>query len=170
MSAGPAPAAERPAPTARLVALLSFAAAMGWLEGVVVVYIRGLLGAPHGPLALAPGDVMLRFGRIPWLLPTEQTREAATLVMLAAVAWLSARHARGRFGALLVIFGVWDIAYYAALYALLGWPPSLATMDVLFLIPPGPWWHQPVWVPLLIASAMVATGLKLWREGTRSSA
>jgi hypothetical protein len=60
-----------------------------------------------------------------------------------------------RLGAFLVVFGVWDIAYYIALYALLRWPPSVATLDLLFLIPPGPWWIQPVWVPVAISCVMI---------------
>ncbi len=166
MSAGFTPAARGPAGGARLATLVLFAVAMGWLEGVVVVYIRGLIGMAHGPAVPSPQEVMRRFGERPWLLPTEQTREAATLVMLAAVAWLSAGRARGRLGAFLVIFGVWDIVYYLALYAMLRWPPSLATMDVLFLIPPGPWWSQPVWVPVAIATGMILGGLRLYRHGT----
>lgn len=149
---------------ARLLALLAFAVAMGWFEGVVVVYIRGLFGMAHGETIPAPADVVERFGQLPWLLPTEQSREAATLVMLAAAAWLGARTARARFGAFLFIFGVWDIVYYIALYAMLRWPPSLATMDVLFLIPPGPWWYQPVWLPVAISCVMIGAGLALFRK------
>jgi hypothetical protein len=147
------------------VALLLFATAMGWLEGVVVVYIRGLIGMAHGPVVPSPAEVLERFRQLPWLLPTEQAREAATLVMLAAVAWLSAGRLRARFGAFLIIFGVWDIVYYVALYAMLRWPPSLATVDVLFLIPPGPWWNQPVWMPVLISCGMVGLGLTLFLRG-----
>jgi len=147
----------------RLAVLVVFAAAMGWLEGVVVVYIRGLFWMGQGEPIPLPGEVVERFGQLPWLLPTEQSREVATLVMLAAVAWLSARAWRARIGALLVIFGVWDIVYYVALYAMLRWPPSLATMDVLFLIPPGPWWNQPVWVPVAISAVMIGVGAALFR-------
>lgn len=148
----------------RLAALLLFAVGMGWLEGVVVIYIRGLFGMGHGAPIPPPGDVVEQFARMPWLLPTEQGRELATLVMLAAVGWLAARRWRARFGAFLVIFGVWDIVYYVALYAMLRWPPSLATMDVLFLIPPHPWWNQPVWVPVAISGVMIAVGVALFRE------
>jgi hypothetical protein len=154
---------------ARLGALVTFASAMGWLEGVVVVYIRGLFGMGHGEAIPPPADVVERFNRLPWLLPTEQGREAATLVMLAAVAWLGASTARARFAAFLVIFGVWDIVYYIALYAMLRWPPSLATMDVLFLIPPHPWWNQPVWVPVTIATAMVIAGVVLFSRSEQST-
>jgi hypothetical protein len=147
-----------------LPALLAFAAAMGWLEGVVVVYIRGLLGIPHRDLPPDPAVLMEKLASVPWLLPVEQAREAATIVMLAAVAWLAGRSVRPRFGAFLVAFGAWDIAYYLALYALLRWPPSLGTMDLLFLIPPHPWWYQPVWVPVAISAGMIAAGLRLMRR------
>jgi len=160
-----------PSGRARLPVLVLFAAAMGWLEGVVVVYIRGLFGMGHGVPIPPPGDVVERFGQMPWLLPTEQGREIATLVMLATVAWLGAPTMRARLGAFLVIFGIWDIVYYVALYAMLRWPPSLATMDVLFLIPPGPWWNQPVWVPVAISAVMIVAGVRLFarREPGRGS-
>lgn len=164
MNRGSASLARAPAPGSRLAALMLFAAAMGWLEGVVVVYIRGLFGMAHGSSVPPPEEVTRQFARLPWLMPTEQTREAATIIMIVAVAWLSARGFRGRLGAFLLVFGIWDIVYYVALYALLRWPPSLATMDVLFLIPPGPWWSQPVWVPLVIATAMAIVGVRLWQQ------
>ena len=163
MSAEPSKAGGPGAPGARLAVLVLFAAAMGWLEAVVVVYIRGVIGFAHGPVVPTPEDVLTRFRQVPWLLRTEHTRELATLVMLAAVAWLGADRVRARLGGFLAIFGVWDIAYYASLYLLLRWPPSLGTVDVLFLIPPGPWWFQPVWVPVLISVGMIALGFKLLR-------
>src|SRR5262245_14596598 len=126
---------------------------MGWLEAVVVVYIRAVLGFAHGAPVPSPAELEAVLRRADWLLPTEQGREAATLVMLATLAWLAARGWRGRLGAFLVAFGVWDIVYYVGLYALLRWPPSLATYDLLFLVPPSPLWYQPVWVPVLISCA-----------------
>ena len=139
-------------PGARLAVLVLFAAAMGWLEAVVVVYLRALLGVAHGSAAPAPDELARRLASLPWLIATEQGREAATIVMLAAVAWLAAPRLLPRLGAFLVAFGTWDIVYYVALYALLRWPPGLATPDLLFLIPPGPWWVQPVWVPVAVST------------------
>jgi hypothetical protein len=130
---------------------------------VVVVYIRAVLGMAHGATIPSPAAVVARFQELPWLMPTEQGREVATLVMLGAAAWSSATRARHRCGAFLVMFGVWDIVYYVALYAMLRWPPSLATIDVLFLIPPGPWWIQPVWLPVAISTGMIFAGLRLVR-------
>jgi hypothetical protein len=147
---------------ARLIALAVFAVAMGWLEAVVVVYIRALTGLGHGAEVPEPAEVARRLGTVPWLIGTEQTRELATIVMLAAVAVVAARAWRARLGAFLLCFGVWDIVYYVALYALLRWPPGLATRDVLFLIPPSPLWYQPVWVPVAISCGMIAAGVALF--------
>ena len=151
-----------PGPPARLAWVALFAVAMGWLEAVVVVYIRAIIGLAHSETIPPAAEVMRRFVEQPWLLPTEQGREAATLVMLAAVAWLAAPRWPARLGAFLVVFGVWDIFYYVALYAMLRWPPSLATMDLLFLLPPHPWWYQPVWVPVAISCVMIAGGAVLF--------
>ena len=145
----------------RVAALALFAAAMGWLEAVVVVYIRAIVGIAHGSAMPTSQQVMARFLAIPWLLPTEQGREAATMVMLATVAWLGASRLRQRLGAFLMIFGIWDIAYYVGLRILVGWPTRLTEMDLLFLMPPHPWWYQPVWVPVGISCVMIAAGARL---------
>jgi choline-glycine betaine transporter len=41
-------------------------------------------------------------------------------------------------------------------------------MDVLFLLPVHPWWSQPVWAPVLIASGMVGVGLVLFGSAERT--
>jgi hypothetical protein len=137
---------------------------MGWLEAVVVVYIRALIGMVPGAPFPSAAEIFAEFKARPWLLPTEQGREVATIVMLASVALILRKTPRGRWGAFLVAFGVWDIAYYIALYAMMRWPPSLGTMDLLFLIPPHPWWYQPVWVPIAISCVMIGAGIGLLRR------
>jgi hypothetical protein len=154
-------------PGRRLAVLAIFATAMGWLEAVVVVYLRALLGVAHGSAAPAPDELTRGLAALPWLIGTEQGREIATIVMLATVAWLAAPRFLPRLGAFLVAFGTWDIVYYVALYLLLRWPPSLGTPDLLFLIPPGPWWIQPVWVPVAISGVMIAVGLRLFTAPER---
>lgn len=158
---------NEPRPGRRLAVLAVFAAAMGWLEAVVVVYLRALLGVAHGPASPAPDELTRRLASLPWLIGTEQGREVATLVMLAAVAWLAASRFRPRLGAFLVAFGVWDVTYYLALFALLRWPPGPGTPDLLFLIPPGPWWIQPVWMPIAISCVMIAGGARLFTRPAR---
>jgi hypothetical protein len=60
---------------------------------------------------------------------------------------------------------VWDVFYYVVLKVLLGWPESLATWDVLFLIPVP--WIGPVWAPVVVSVALIAVGTHLFRTAER---
>jgi hypothetical protein len=90
-------------------------------------------------------------------LYVEIGREAATMVMLAAIALAVARNARQWTAAFAIAFGVWDIVFYAGLKLILDWPASLLTWDILFLIPVT--WVGPVAAPLLVSVAMIAAGI-----------
>jgi hypothetical protein len=126
---------------------------MGILEAAVVVYLRRI----YYPEGFAfPLDVM-----DPEILRTELIREAMTLVMLAAVAWIAAERVWSRLMAFLIAFGLWDIFYYVGLKLFLDWPVSLLEPDVLFLIPTT--WVGPVLAPVLVAAAWVVGGLQLHR-------
>ena len=141
----------------RLAWLALFAASMGTLEAIVVIYLR-MLFFPDGfsfPLGEFPPGVIM----------TEIVREASTMLMLLSVAAISAREFNRRLGAFLFVFGVWDILYYAALKLSLGWPPSLLTWDVLFLIPVT--WVGPVLAPLIVAATMAGLGAWLVNNGDR---
>lgn len=136
-----------------------FAAAFGFVEAVVVVYLRaatGLLPGYQGTLS----DVIRRSGEFyqqsqaisqfpQSLLTLEVFREAATIVMLGSVALLTAAKLGSRAAAFLWTFAIWDITYYAVLWATVRWPLSLRDADVLFLIPRP--WISPVWYPLLVS-------------------
>jgi len=89
------------------------------------------------------------------LLTIEVLREAATMVMLAAVALVSATRARERLAAFLWAFAIWDIAYYVFLWATVRWPGSPGDLDVVFLIPVP--WLAAVWFPILISTLTLAS-------------
>jgi hypothetical protein len=131
----------------RITVVAVYALAMGYLEAVVVYYIRYALGDVHASGSVASSIT----GRFPWGI--EMTREIATLVMLATVALLAGRDWRERAAALLWAFGIWDATYYVGLEILAQWPSSIVTPDVYFLLPVP--WGGPVWVPLL-ADALMA--------------
>ncbi len=131
----------------RITVVAVYALAMGYLEAVVVYYIRYALGDVHATASVASSIA----GRFPWGI--EMTRELATLVMLATVALLAGRDWRERAAALLWAFGIWDATYYLGLEILAQWPSSIVTQDVYFLLPLP--WGGPVWVPLL-ADAVLA--------------
>jgi hypothetical protein len=140
--------------TGRLSWTALFGLAFGWLEAAVVVYLRRIVYPEGFALPLAPIE--------PQLAAVELAREVATLLMLAAVAVLAGRTRWQRFAAFLVAFGVWDLAYYLGLKLVLGWPPSLATWDVLFLLP---WpWLGPVYAPATVAVLMVVFGALVFRQ------
>src|SRR3990170_5193809 len=125
---------------------------MAYLEAAVVVYLRAALGVPTGtifPIDLSPAA--MPFG---WI---EVGREGATLVMIGGVAWLAGRSPLERLAWAGVVFGVWDIGYYAFLWVFSGWPPSLGTWDLLFLLPAP--WAGPVWAPIAVSAGLIGFGL-----------
>jgi len=67
--------------------------------------------------------------------------------------------------AFVIAFGTWDITFYLFLKLLLGWPASLFTWDILFLIPVP--WVGPVLAPVLVSVAMIAAGIWHLRRGAR---
>src|SRR5258706_7135564 len=144
-----------------------FAGSFGFLEAVVVVYLRaavGLLPGYQGTLSdvirmsgqfYVQTQVMSQFPRS--LLTLEVLREAATILMLLSVALLTSANARARAAVFLWTFAIWDIVYYAALWATVRWPLSLKDPDVLFLIPVP--WLSPVWFPILVSALAMAAVL-----------
>jgi hypothetical protein len=131
---------------------------VGWFEAAVVVYLRKLY-YPAGfafPIVLAPSDVGL----------VEVAREAASLLLLAAGARLAGAFFIERFAAFMILFGVWDLVYYAALKAVLDWPATWGTWDVLFLIPVP--WIGPVWAPTVVSLALVGVGSYLYLTPQRA--
>jgi hypothetical protein len=140
-----------------LSTVTAFSVAMGYLESAVVVYLREIY-YPEGfafPLKMMSDKILV----------TELFRELATLVMLAGIGFMAGRSLPERFGFFIYTFGIWDIFYYVFLYALLGWPQSLLTWDILFLIPTT--WVGPVLAPLINATTMVIFGLMIWNYQSR---
>jgi hypothetical protein len=155
----------------RLAALAVFAAAFGFVEAAVVVYLRAAVGLlpgytgtlsqlQHSSQSYHQEQSISEFPQS--LLTIELYREAATMVMLISAALLAASGTSARWAAFLWIFALWDIAYYAGLWATVRWPASLIDLDVLFLIP-VPWIAQ-VWFPLLV-SALTVLAIALCSRG-----
>ena len=129
----------------RIISLTVFAVAMGFLEASVVVYLREIV---------YPGGFSFPLKLMTWhVLTTEYLREIATIVMLVSVSLLSGRNAPERVAFFLYSFGIWDIFYYLWLKVLLGWPPSVFTWDILFLIPVI--WVAPVIAPVICSITMI---------------
>lgn len=155
--------------------LTIFAGAFGFVEAAVVVYLRAAIGQLPGyggtlaDVARLSSQIyqqaQLHSDMPESLLGVEAWREFATIVMLASVALLSASRLPERSATFLWSFAIWDLAYYFGLWLTVGWPPSLLSPDVLFLIP-VPWFAQ-VWLPILV-SAMTLAAIALVRKSHRS--
>lgn len=132
----------------RLSLLAVFGITMAHLEGVVVVYLRKALGMLDSESNKESVD---KFPKR--YLNIEMTREAATIIMLVAIAYLAGTTWPERGIFFLWTFAFWDLFYYVSLYILIKWPPSLKTIDVLFLIPKP--WIAPVWFPVCVSSVTI---------------
>ena len=132
----------------KLSLLAVFGIAMAHLEGVVVVYLRRVLGILDSE---SNKESIKKIA--PQYLKIEMTREVATIVMLVVIAFLvgATWPERGIF--FLWTFAFWDLFYYGSLYVLIKWPPALGTFDVLFLIPKP--WIAPVWFPMGVSSLTI---------------
>ena len=159
----------------QLIIMAIFALAFGFAEAAVVVYLRAAVGLlpgytgtlsdlRHSSLGYEQATSLSQFPQS--LLSIEMYREAATMVMLISVALLAASNTSARWAAFLWAFALWDIAYYAGLWATVRWPASLTDLDVLFLIP-VPWLAQ-VWFPLLV-SGLTVLAIALCSSGQTAS-
>jgi len=128
------------------IVLVLFAIAFGVEEAIIVLYLRRLP---------SPGEANVAVGFIQTVVHLETAREVCTIVVLVSVVWLASTRPDMRLRYFLAAFGMWDIAYYAALWLLSG-SPQLTTTDVLFLIPVP--WVAPVWAAMSFAVALTLLG------------
>lgn len=133
----------------RLFWLTVWGVCFGYIEAAVVVYLRRI----YYPDGFAFPVVMIE----PGIAVVELVREAVTLLFLWAVAALTYRTFQCRIAVFMILFGIWDIFYYIFLKAILNWPESLFTWDILFLLPVP--WVGPVWAPVLVSAGMIYAGI-----------
>jgi len=159
-----------------IAALFLFGISFGYVEAAVVVYLRAIydpirdrIHPGRGPDDLfpliSPQQLADSGPENPRRLAIEIVREAATMLMLASVALALARNFHEWLAAFSVVFGIWDITFYAFLRIMIHWPQSLNTWDILFLIPVP--WVGPIWSPVAVALTMVVCGLIALQRGIR---
>ncbi len=152
----------------RLLWWTLYAAAFGYVEALVVVYIRRLTGMAPGldyqqvwvarHLAWNGVSILAEMNRL-GVYGTEYGREIATLLLLLGPAMAAGRTGRERLALFLYTFAVWDETYYLWLRLWTGFPQTLGSADIYFLVPIA--WYGPVWFPVLVVMpALIA--LALW--------
>lgn len=133
----------------KILWLSVFSIAMGFMESAVVVYLRDIYYENGFHFPLQPIDQLIGI--------TEILREASTLIMLVMLGIMNGRTKTEKFGLFLFCFAIWDIFYYVFLKMLLGWPESLLTWDVLFLIPVT--WVGPIIGPVINSLTMIVLAI-----------
>jgi len=136
-----------------------YAAAMAFVETACVVSLKRLY-FPEGwrpPFHVIPAEG----------LRLEQAREIATLVMIAAVAFLGRPAWREGLARFLWVFAIWDLLYYVFLRFLTRFPSGLGDLDIVFLVPHE--WIFPVWIPFTCSVGSLVVALRLHRSGTRGA-
>jgi hypothetical protein len=73
--------------------------------------------------------------------------------MLLSIGIITGRTFSQRFAWFMYSFAIWDIFYYVFLKILIGWPDSVFTWDILFLIPVV--WTGPVITPVIVSLTMI---------------
>ena len=158
-------------PNFTIIKVIVFAIAFGFVEAAVVVYLRHLLGIGFTPphierseiLFLTPGIAFLepqtavKIIQDTTLLNIERLREAATLLMLAAMAVIAGKKIGEKIAFFFLSFGIWDIFYYIFLKLAIGWPKSFFDLDIFFLLPAP--WVGPVLVPIIISLILIVGSL-----------
>ncbi|MGC8682581.1 MAG: hypothetical protein ACP5UJ_01390 [Athalassotoga sp.] len=132
----------------KLALVFIFGVAMGFLESIVVVYLRQLY---------YPYDFKVHLVIPSHMVQIEMFREIMTIVMLVIVATLAGEDKFRRFYYFIYLFGIWDIFYYVGLKMLLNWPSSILTWDILFLVPTE--WFGPVLAPVIVSLTFIFYGV-----------
>lgn len=137
-----------------LIWVILFSIAMAFMESAVVIYLREIY-YPEGfafPLKTINNPVAV----------TEVLRELATLIMLVCIAIIAGKKPIERFAIFILAFAIWDIFYYVFLKAVIGWPDSLLTWDILFLIPIT--WVGPVIAPVINSLFMILLAFLIFKS------
>jgi|SRR5579871_5938413 len=156
--------------------LFLFGISFGYVEAAVVVYLRSISDPirrevrPEQPadelFPLITQDQMRAVAPERFrLVKVEVVREAATLVMLAAVAMVVTSDRQLWLPAFAMAFGTWDLFFYVFLKVLVDWPASPLTWDILFLIPVP--WVAPVLAPSIVSLSIIGGGLMALRRPVR---
>ncbi len=143
-----------------LLWLTLFGISMGYFEAAVVADLRAIFCPDNKLFPLCVKSD--RLGLI------EIGREFFSIVMLVAVACLAGWEFKTRVASFAMLFGIWDVFFYVFLKLLIGWPASLLTWDLLFLIPVP--WVAPVIAPVLVALTLISGGFMVLQASARGIA
>jgi hypothetical protein len=143
-----------------LIAIAALCIAIGYVDAVATFYVRGMLEVSQegGNFAQAVTEAMP-----PRIVALEQTRQAATVLVLVAMAIVAGRNLQQQFGTAFYALGGWIVLRYAAIRTITDWPAGLADIDTVLYLPHAV--YAPVWMPIVIGLGVAAIGVTLIRAG-----
>lgn len=143
----------------RLALLTAFAVALGYLWALSTIYL-------HRILDLSPLEPDLGPGLMPegpdWLISTQQTAQAALIILLIVLAMLAGRRTTEKLGIFLLTAGLSTLIRYGSLLALTNWSLTWITTDCLLWLPRPR--YGPIWIAAVTAAVMVVLGVILTRK------
>jgi len=112
----------------KFLLLTIFGISMAHLEGITVVYLRGVFEINNSQT----NRELLK--KIPkHFIFIDKTREVATILMLVTIALLVGKTWVEMIVDFIWTFAFWDLFYYLSLYLIIKWPSNLATIVFFFL-------------------------------------
>lgn len=143
-----------------LISIAALCIAAGYVDAVATFYVRGMLQVAQegGGFAQAVTEAMP-----PRIVALEQTRQAATLLVLVAVGIVAGRNLHQQFGTAFFAIGGWIVFRYVAIRTITDWPAALTDVDTVLYLPHAV--YAPVWMPIVIALGLSAVGATLIRAG-----
>lgn len=143
-----------------LIALTALCIAIAYVDAVATFYVRGMqqIAQHGGDFAQAVTEAMP-----PRIVTLEQTRQAATVLVLVTVAVVAGRNLQQQFGTAFFALGGWIVLRYAAIRTITDWPTALTDVDTVIFLPDPV--YAPVWMPIVIGLGVAAIGVTLVRGG-----
>lgn len=137
----------------QLIISALFGIAFGFVEALANLYIHLRISqtASFSPGLFLQANSLAHLP--PHMLFLESFRQAGLVLMMLCLAMLAARTWTARLGLFLWSYAIAFAAYYASLYAIIGWPNSLLDNDILSWIA-KPVYGQ-VWFPVLISLLLI---------------
>ncbi len=134
-----------------LIAIAALCIAIGYVDAVATFYVRGMLQVSQegGNFAQAVTEAMP-----PRIVALEQTRQAATVLVLVAMAIVAGRNLQQQFGTVFYALGGWLVLRYAAIRTITDWPAALTDIDTVLYLPHAV--YAPVWMPIVIGLGVAA--------------
>ncbi|MGM0442479.1 MAG: hypothetical protein ACQEQC_08690 [Elusimicrobiota bacterium] len=118
---------------------------LGLFSALIFNYLRKLYWLPGHPGIFSAIPLKI-------LLP-EILREAVMIGIIVIAAVKSAGNLNQKFSLFFLVFGLWDLSFYAFTKILTGWPDSLIQFDILFFLPRV--WTGPVLAPVIVSVSFI---------------